>query len=682
MQDKKRDILVTSALPYANGQLHFGHIIEAIQTDIWVRYQKSSGNTCHYVCASDAHGTPIMLLAEKLGKKPEEFITEISSAQLEDYKGFNINFDNFHSSHSKENKELTETIYKKLVDNQDIEKKTISQAFDTEKNIFLPDRFVKGECPKCNAKDQYGDNCEVCGATYSPTELKNPYSVLSKTTPVKKDSEHYFFNLGKYQDMLKDWCSKNHLQSQVSNKLNEWLDGTLRSWDISRDAPYFGFEIPGVKDKYFYVWLDAPIGYMASFKNLCDKNQSLDFNAYWNKDSDKELYHFIGKDIIYFHALFWPAILHSSGYKKPTAVFAHGYLTVNGEKMSKSRGTFITAKSYLNNFEDDYLRYYFATKLGPGIDDIDLNLEDFMQKVNSDLINKLINLASRCAGFINKKFANKLADNIDTELFKQFTTKKELITSLYENREYNKAMREIMALADIGNRYVDENKPWIMAKEEDKLEKVHEVCSTALNLFKVLITYLSPTLPSLSEKTKEFLNIRELSLVKIDEPLLGHEINKFKAMLHRIEWQQVEKMLEENKASMSNNESKETETKKEKVKEKVETNADNKHISFDDFSKVDLRIVKIINAEDVEGAEKLLKITVDLDGENRTIFAGIKKHYKPEDLIGKLTVMVANLAPRKMRFGISEGMLVLAGGEDKLYLIEPEKGAISGMQVK
>ncbi len=672
MSDRK--ILVTSALPYANGPIHLGHLVEYIQTDIWVRFQKQRGNQCHYVCADDTHGTPIMLRADREGITPEQLIAQVEQEHRADFDEFGVAFDNYHTTHSTENKELSALIYTRLRDGGHISKRTITQAFDPVKNMFLPDRFIKGECPKCGAKDQYGDNCEACGATYAPTELKNAVSVISGEKPIDKDSEHYFFNLGDFAEMLQDWTTaEGHLQPEVKNKMAEWLENGLQQWDISRDAPYFGFEIPDAPGKYFYVWLDAPIGYMASFKNLCDK-QGLDFDEFWAKDSDVELYHFIGKDIIYFHALFWPAMLSGAGFRTPSAVFSHGFLTVNGEKMSKSRGTFIKARTYLEHLNPEYLRYYFAAKLTDGIDDLDLNFDDFSQRVNSDLVGKVVNIASRCSGFIKKRFDGKLSTQCaEPELFQQFIDANGSIAECYENREFGKAMREIMALADKANQYIDEKKPWLVAKEEGKDAELHDICSMGINLFRLLVAYLKPVIPVLAENAESFLNIDSQNWPADAQPLLDHEINKFKPLMTRVEADKIAAIVE---ASQENLE-KTAEPEVKKWDPIAET------IEFDDFAKIDLRIAKIVKAEHVEGAGKLLQLTVDIGDETRNILAGIKSAYAPEDLEGKLTVVVANLKPRKMRFGLSEGMVLAAGpGGEDLWVLNPDQGAQAGMRVK
>ena len=672
----KRKILITSALPYANGPTHLGHMLEYIQTDIWSRFQKLRGHETYYVCADDAHGTPIMLNAQKQGITPEEMVKNVSVERQRDFADFSVEFDNYHSTHSEENKELSALIYNRLNDKGHIKKRTISQLFDPEKEIFLPDRFVTGTCPTCGAEDQNGDSCDACGATYSPTELKDPRSAMSGAIPVLKDSEHYFFDLPAFEDMLKEWLHSGSLQAEMANKLEEWFAEGLQQWDISRDAPYFGFEIPDAPGKYFYVWLDAPIGYMASFKNLCDKS-GLDFDAFWGEGSDAELYHFIGKDIIYFHSLFWPAMLDGANFRKPTNVFAHGFVTVNGAKMSKSKGTFIKARTYLDHLNPEYLRYYFAAKLNSGITDLDLNLEDFAQRVNSDLVGKVVNIASRCAGFITKKFDGKLSDVImEPELLVEFQNASDTIAEHYENREYSRAIREIMTLADKANQFIDAQAPWVLIKNEDTQEQAHQVCSLGLNLFKVLLTYLKPVLPVMAANVESFLNT-ELTWESAQTPLVGHEISKFKALMQRVEMDKVNKMVEESKESLEAANQPKIDPNSPLAKEPI---AD--EIEFNDFAKVDLRVAKIAKAEHVEGAEKLLKLTLDLGGETRQVFAGIKSAYAPEDIEGKLTVMVANLKPRKMRFGLSEGMVLAAGpGGKEIYILNPDEGSEPGMRV-
>jgi len=689
MTTATRHILVTSALPYANGSIHLGHLVEYIQTDIWARFQKMYGNQCTYVCADDAHGTPIMLRAQAEGITPEELIAATDKEHRADFADFLINFDNFHSTHSDENKELAQGIYLRLKEAGHIHSKTIKQAYDPEKEMFLPDRFIKGECPKCGAEDQYGDNCEVCGSTYSPTDLKNPVSAVSGATPVEKESEHYFFALADFETMLKEWIQGEHVQGEITNKLNEWFESGLQDWDISRDKPYFGFEIPETKDKYFYVWLDAPVGYMASFKNLCQKNQdkqdkSLNFDDYWKADSQYELYHFIGKDIAYFHTLFWPAMLSGSGYRTPTGVFCHGFLTVDGKKMSKSRGTFIKARTYLDNLNPEYLRYYFAAKLGSGIDDLDLNLEDFQARVNSDLVGKVVNIASRCAGFIKKKFNNQLAANIsEPELYKKFTDASEHIASLYDKREFNHAVREIMALADQANQYIDTKQPWVLAKEEGKEQQLHDIASMGINLFRALIVLLKPVLPSLTQQSEAFLNIEPLTWQDIHTPLTNHTVNKFKPLMTRVEKEKIDAMIEASKQSLETTAKTPAAATKTNNKSKEKDTMENELIDFEDFAKIDLRIARIVKAEHVEGADKLLQLTLDIGDQTRNVFAGIKSAYEPEQLEGKLTVMVANLKPRKMRFGVSEGMVLAAGpGGKDLWIMEPHEGAQPGMKVK
>ncbi|MFV0476412.1 MAG: methionine--tRNA ligase [Parahaliea sp.] len=691
-----RSILVTSALPYANGSLHLGHLLEMVQTDIWVRFQKSRGHNCHYVCADDAHGTAIMLTAEKLGISPEEQIQQVQAEHEQDAAGFLIGFDNYYSTHSPENRYWSEVIYKRLLAKGHIASRAITQAFDPQKQLFLADRFIKGGCPKCKTPDQYGDNCEVCGATYTPADLIDPVSALSGATPIDKESEHFFFTLPDFADMLSGWIDSGTLQPQIANKLREWLDAGLQPWDISRDAPYFGFEIPDQTGKYFYVWLDAPIGYMASFQNYCERS-GLDFDTFWRQDSNTELYHFIGKDIINFHGLFWPAMLHCAELRTPSAIYAHGFLTVNGTKMSKSRGTFIKASTYLQHLDAQYLRYYFAAKLSAAVDDIDLNLEDFVQRVNADVVGKVVNIASRCAGFLRKGFDNTLSEHCAEEaMVRDFITAGEPIAELFEQREFNKAVREIMALADKANQYIDDKKPWVLAKKAGNEAQVHAVCSVSINLFRVLMTYLAPVLPAMAEQSEIFLNTR-LSWSTLDTPLTSHKLNTFKPLLTRIDPKQVAAMIEQTRAEARQDSSAELTTQvqdahgdKNKVKEankgegKVTDTDIADTIGFEDFAKIDLRIARITAAEHVEGADKLLRLTLNLGEEQRQVFAGIKSAYQqPEALVGKLTVMVANLAPRKMRFGLSEGMVLAAGpGGDDIYLLEPDSGAQPGMQVK
>lgn len=689
MATSQRKILVTSALPYANGPIHLGHMLEYIQTDIWSRYQKLRGHECHYICADDAHGTPIMLKAQQLGIAPEDMIAQVNKEHQLDFADFNIAFDNYHSTHSEENRVLASDIYLKLRANGYIKSKSISQLFDPEKSMFLPDRFVKGTCPKCKSPDQYGDNCDACGATYSPTELINPKSAVSGATPVMKDTEHFFFDLPAFEGMLKEWTRSGALQTEMANKLDEWFEQGLQQWDITRDAPYFGFEIPDAPGKYFYVWLDAPIGYMGSFKNLCDKRPELSFDEFWSKDSTAEVYHFIGKDIVYFHSLFWPAMLHGSGYRQPNSVYAHGYVTVNGAKMSKSKGTFIKARTYLDHLDPEYLRYYYAAKLSSRIDDLDLNLEDFAQRVNSDLVGKLVNLASRTAGFITKRFDGKLAKIADTTLTEAFLAKQDVIADFYESREYGKAMREIMALADIANGFVADAAPWQMVKHDDQQEAAHQVCSNALNLFRILVTYLKPVLPRLAQDVEAFFQL-PLTWDALSQDLAGHEIAPFKAMMQRVELDKVNAMVADSKDNLQVTADAPKTAASEKTAKASSVSSEplvddpiSETINFDDFAKIDLRIARIVKAEHVADADKLLKLQLDIGGETRQVFAGIKSAYSPEDLEGKLTVMVANLAPRKMRFGMSEGMVLAAGpGGSDLWILEPHEGAQPGMRVK
>ncbi len=669
-------MLVTCALPYANGSIHLGHMLEHIQADIWVRYQRMRGHQVHFICADDAHGTPIMLKAQQLGITPEEMIAAVSKEHQTDFAGFNISFDNYHSTHSDENRELAELIYGRLKDGGFIKNRTITQLFDPEKSMFLPDRFVKGTCPKCKSPEQYGDNCDSCGATYSPTELIDPKSAVSGATPVMKDSEHFFFDLPQFADMLKAWTNSGALQEEMANKLGEWFETGLQQWDITRDAPYFGFEIPDAPGKYFYVWLDAPIGYMGSFKNLCNKRDDLDFDSYWKADSSAELYHFIGKDIVYFHSLFWPAMLEGAGFRKPTKVCVHGYVTVNGAKMSKSKGTFIKASTYLNHLDPECLRYYYAAKLNSRIDDLDLNLDDFVARVNADVVNKLVNLASRNAGFIAKRFDGKLAATCaEPELYAEFANARTTIAEAYESREFSRAIREIMALADKANRYVDDKAPWVLAKQEGADAQLQEVCSVGINLFRVLMAYLKPVMPLLAERAEAFLG-ETLSWDGVAQPLLNHQLTPFKALFSRIEPAKVEAMVEASKEDLAKEQA-------PKVTGPLADDPISETITYDDFAKIDLRVALIVKAEAVPEAEKLLKLQLDIGGETRQVFAGIKSAYNPEDLEGKLTVMVANLAPRKMRFGMSEGMVLAAGpGGKDLWILEPQEGAQPGMRVK
>ena len=679
-----RKILVTSALPYANGSIHLGHLVEYIQTDIWVRFQKMQGHECYYACADDTHGTPIMLRAQAEGITPEALIERVHGEHLSDFNGFHIDFDSYYSTNSDENRELAQGIYRKLRDAGLIEVRTIEQLYDPQKNMFLPDRFIKGECPKCHAKDQYGDSCEACGTTYAPTDLINPYSAVSGATPIKKESEHYFFKLGACEDFLKEWTRAGHLQEEAANKMAEWFEAGLQNWDISRDAPYFGFEIPDAPGKYFYVWLDAPVGYMASFMHIA-KEKGLNFDDFWKEGAQAELYHFIGKDILYFHALFWPAMLKFSGHNTPTNIFAHGFLTVNGQKMSKSRGTFITAESYLKQgMNPEWLRYYYAAKLNSTMEDIDLNLEDFTARVNSDLVGKYINIASRAAGFISKRFGGKVCAVSPNAVIKDIQNASENLATLFENREYGKALRDIMLLTDKANQFVDQEKPWELAKQDGQDAKLHRVCSEALNMFRLLTLYLKPVLPKLATQVEAFLQIEALRW-QDSKGLLpdGHTINPYQHLMTRVDSKQTEALVEANKQSLqSAPQAEQHSPTRHAVKQQHEIQPIAETIHIDDFSKIDLRIAKIVNAEHVEGAEKLLKLTLDIGSEQRTVFAGIKSAYDPETLIGRFTVMVANLAPRKMKFGLSEGMVLAAGDGNGLYILSPDEGAEPGMRVK
>lgn len=682
-----RKILVTSALPYANGSIHLGHMVEHIQTDVWVRFQKLRGHECYYCCADDTHGTPVMLAAQKQGIAPEDMIAKVREEHLADFTGFNIGYDNYYSTHSPENKQFSQDIYRALKTGGKIESRVIEQLFDPEKQMFLPDRFVKGECPKCHAQDQYGDNCEVCGTTYSPTELINPYSAVSGVKPELRESEHFFFKLGECADFLKAWTSGNnphdgkpHLQPEALNKMKEWLgegeETTLSDWDISRDAPYFGFEIPDAPGKYFYVWLDAPVGYMASFKNLCDRI-GVDFDEYFKADSQTEMYHFIGKDILYFHALFWPAMLHFSGHRAPTGVYAHGFLTVDGQKMSKSRGTFITAKSYLEQgLNPEWMRYYIAAKLNSKIEDIDLNLQDFISRVNSDLVGKYVNIAARASGFIAKRFEGRLKDVADSALLAKLAAESDTIAEQYESREYAKALRDIMALADIVNEYVDANKPWELAKQEGQDARLHEVCSELINAFTMLTAYLAPVLPKVAENAAKFLNLEAITWANTRETLGKHAINKYEHLMQRVEQKQVDDLIEANKQSIA---AAAVPAAEESKYEKVAEQA-----SFDNFMKIDMRVAKVLNCEAVEGSTKLLKFDLDFGFEKRIIFSGIAASYpNPAELNGRMVIAVANFAPRKMaKFGVSEGMILSAATADgKLKLLDVDAGAQPGDKV-
>ncbi len=682
MSDHSRTILVTSALPYANGSIHLGHLVEYIQTDIWVRFQRLRGHRCLYVCADDSHGTPIMLRAEQDGISPEELISRIGEEHRADFRDFAISFDNFYTTHSEENRELANLIYERLRDAGHIVVRTIREPYDAVKGVGLPDRYIRGTCPNpdCGAPDQYGDSCEVCATTYSAADLIDPVSVLSGQPPLWRDSEHYFVRLADFTDMLKRWIGTGdgpvRVQPEIANKLGEWFGVGLQDWDISRDEPYFGFEIPDAPGKYFYVWLDAPIGYMASFKNLCRQRDDLEFDDYWGPDSEAELYHFIGKDIAYFHTLFWPANLHGAGFRTPTAVFCHGFLTVNGRKMSKARGTFINARTYLDHLEPEYLRYYYAGKLGSGIDDLDLNLDDFVQRVNSDLVGKVVNIASRCAGFITKGFNSRMADDVaDPELYARFVTAGDEIARHYEEREFAKAVREIMALADLANQYIDEHKPWVLVKQDGSEARVQAVCSMGLNLFRVLMVYLKPIVPMMAARSEVFLDSEALLWSDVSRPLLDHEIKGFQKLMTRVERERTGAMIEDAKDTLG---ASEAGASQGDGAEPVSS-----EIDIEQFSNIDLRIARITAAAPVDGADRLLELTVDIGCESRTVFAGIKAAYKPEDLVGRLTVVVANLKHRKMRFGTSQGMVLAAGpGGEDIWLLGVDEGAAPGMRVK
>lgn len=675
-----KKILVTAALPYANGSIHLGHLVEYIQTDIWVRFKKMQGCECYFVCADDTHGTAIMLKAEAEGISPEALIARVHQEHVADLTGFLVEFDNYYSTHSPENRELASDFYLQLKAQGLIDIRPVEQFYDPVKNMFLPDRFIKGECPKCHSKDQYGDNCEVCGTAYSPGDLINPYSAVSGAKPVRKSSEHHFFQLGKTEAFLQEWMRAGHLQEEAANKMDEWFKSGLQDWDISRDAPYFGFEIPDAPGKFFYVWLDAPIGYIASFKNLAAR-KNLDFEEFWRPGAEakSEVYHFIGKDILYHHALFWPAMLHYAGYRTPNGVFTHGFLTVNGEKMSKSRGTFITARSYLDHVENpEYLRYYYAAKLSAGMDDIDLNLDDFVARVNSDLVGKFINIASRAAGFITKRFEGKLTSAIaDRALLNKLQQAASGIAANFAGREYGRAIREIMALADLSNQYVDENKPWDLAKHADHSARLHEVCTVSLNLFRLLAIYLKPVLPKLASDVETFLNVPPFSWSDANSLLLDYTIRPYQHLMTRVEGKSLESLVEANRQSLQTDKAPPA-----AIKEPAVIPAVAPTIGIDDFSKIDLRVAKILHAEQVPEAEKLLKLTLDIGTEQRTVFAGIKSAYAPEALVGRMTVMVANLAPRKMRFGESQGMVLAAGDGSGIYLLQADGGAEPGMRVK
>jgi methionyl-tRNA synthetase len=680
MNSRRRKILVTSALPYANGPIHIGHLVEYIQTDIWVRFQKLIGHDCLYVCASDAHGTPAMLKARELGISPEALVSRFREEHQRDFARFHIGFDNYHTTHSPENRALVERIYARLKAKGLVEWRTIRQAYDAQAQMFLPDRFIRGTCPVCGASDQYGDSCEACGATYSPADLIDPRSVVSGTSPVTRDSEHLFFKLGHFETSLRKWTAGGHLDQSVAKKLQEWFEAGLKDWDISRDAPYFGFPIPDAKDKFFYVWLDAPVGYIASFQDLCKRlgksSQEVDFESYWAVDSPVELYHFIGKDIAYFHTLFWPALLEAADLRRPTGVFVHGFLTVNGQKMSKSRGTFVSAGTYLEHLPPECLRYYYAFKLGPGMEDIDLNLDDFAARINADLIGKFVNIASRCAGFIHKQFDGQLATGLENAaLYAEFAGASGRIAEWYERREYSRAMREAMRLADRANRYIDERKPWALAKDPAKAAEVQAVCTDGLNLFRLLMLYLKPVLPAMASRVEAFLGAGELRWKQAADPLLDRSIGAYEPLMMRVDPAAAARMVEASKAPPSD-----APPDARGQPPAAEAAAE---VDIDEFLKVDLRIATILTAEAVAGTDKLVRVTVDAGNGQRTVFAGIRSSYQPADLVGRQVVLVANLKARKMRFGISEGMLLAAGdGGQDIFLIGPDAGARPGMRVR
>jgi len=653
-----RRILITNALPYANGPTHLGHMTEAVQTDIWVRYMKLAGHDCIYVCADDTHGTPIMLKAESEGITPEQLIESVGLERRRDFADFGIGFDNYYTTHSEENRRLTVRMYRALVAAGHITRRIVRQAYDEKAGMFLPDRYVKGICPRCATPDQYGDSCENCGATYTPSDLIDPVSVVSGTTPVQRESEHIFFKLGDFEAMLRKWTRSGSLQPAVANKLDEWFDAGLRDWDVSRDAPYFGIEIPDAPGKYFYVWLDAPVGYMASFENLCART-GLDFDEFWGPGSQAELYHFIGKDILYFHALFWPATLEGAGFRKPTVVHAHGFLTINGEKMSKSRGTFVTARTYLNLLPPEYFRYFLAAKLGSGLEDIDMNLDEFATRINAELVGKLVNIASRCAGFIHRSHGGRLAPALpDPELYREFVEATGSIGASYEAREYAAAVREVMALADRANLYIDQHKPWLAAKDPARAAEVQAICTQGLNLFRVLMTCLKPVMPAMAARAEQFLGRPVRLWGDVAEPLLDATIKEYEPLATRVDTALVSKLVE---------------------KPMTTTEA----ISAEEFARIDLRIARIESAALVEGADRLLQLTVDLGGERRTVFAGIRSSYAPDQLVGRHVIVVANLKPRKLRFGVSQAMVLVAGaeGSDALFLVGPDAGAVAGMKV-
>jgi methionyl-tRNA synthetase len=677
----RRKILVTSALPYANGPLHLGHVIESVQTDIWVRYQKMRGHDCLYVCAEDAHGTPIMIRAQSEGITPTALIERVAAEHRADLQGFLIGHDHFHSTHSPENQAITAAMYTRVRDAGHIARRAVRQAYDEPAGMFLPDRYVRGTCPKCGAADQYGDSCEVCGSTYAPADLIDPVSTLSGTTPVWRESEHLFFRLQDFEASLRLWLDGGQLQPAVRAKLEEWFQAGLQDWDISRDAPYFGFEIPDAPGKYFYVWFDAPIGYLGSFRALCDL-RGLDFDEYFRPQSPTELYHFIGKDISYFHTLFWPAVLEAAGMRKPSAVFVHGFLTVDGQKMSKSRGSFITARRYLERLPPEPLRYYFAAKLGPGIDDIDLGLADFSARVNSDLVGKLVNIASRCAGFVSRAGGVLAGELADPPLYAEFAGARERIGALYEARDYAAAMREIMLLADRANQYVDTRKPWALAKDPARAAEVLAITTQGLNLFRVLMSLLAPVLPKMTEAAGHFLRVPFIEWDDIERPLLGTTIAPYQPLATRLDPDAVRALVDPAPGAATMTDTTATPTPTATATATPTAAPASTRIRIDDFQKLELRIARVVDAETVEGSEKLLRLTLDLGTEQRNVLSGIRAAYEPQSLVGRMVLMVANLEPRKMRFGVSEGMVLCASGEGPgLYLLSPDLGATAGMKV-
>jgi methionyl-tRNA synthetase len=668
-----RRILVTSALVYANGPVHLGHLLEQAQTDIWVRALRMRGHRVIYVCADDTHGTPVMLRAQREGVPIERMLARFYDEHAADLAGFAIGVDRYYTTHSLENRHFTELIYRRLRDGGHIAVRPVVQLYDPERGMFLPDRFVKGTCPRCGSRDQNGDNCEVCGATYTPADLIDPISVVSGARPVERSSEHYFVKLGDFEPMLREWVSKERLQPEIVNKLDEWFADQLRDWDISRDAPYFGFEIPDAPGKYFYVWFDAPIGYMASFQAYCNE-QGVDFDEYWGEDSTAELYHFIGKDIPYFHCLFWPAMLHGAGFRMPTSVFVHGWLNVNGEKMSKSRGTFITARAFLDHLDPEHLRYYYAARLGEGVADIDFGFQDYVHRVNSDLVGKVVNIASRCSGFLDRLFGGELGPALDTpELHGRAAAQAAEIAADFEGRAYNRAVRRIMAVADEANRYIDEKKPWEIARDEARRAELHSVLTTGINLFRTLMVYLKPILPRTAEKAEAFLQVPELEWSDAGRPLLEHRIRRYEPLTTRVDEKRIAEMIEASKEGGS----------EEKPKSRLDADPIGAPIGYEEFAKIDLRVARVVEAAKVEGADKLLRLRLDVGGAERTVFAGIKSAYDPASLQGRLVIVVANLAAKKMRFGVSEGMVLAAGGgEAEIFLLQPDSGAQPGMRVR